>query len=127
EHCSVLIELGRAVAPAPYLEAILLGAGAVARFGTAEQQRAWAEPAGRGELILTAALAEEGGDDPSVPAASAQPTASGWVLTGAKTAVPAAERAALLLVPAATPDGVAVFLVAPDDAGVSVTRQRLTD
>src|SRR2546429_425766 len=41
--------------------------------------------------------------------------------------VPGAERAAVLLGPAATPDGVAVFLVAPDDAGVSVTRQRLTD
>jgi len=51
EHCSVLTELGRAVAPAPYLDSILLGAGAVATFGTEEQRRAWAEPAGRGEHI----------------------------------------------------------------------------
>jgi acyl-CoA dehydrogenase len=127
EHCSVLTELGRAVGPAPYLESVMLGAGAVATFGTAEQRRAWAEPAGRGELILTAALAEDDGDDPAAPAASAERAAAGWVLTGAKTAVPAAERAALLLVPATTPDGVRVFLVAPDDAGVAVRRQRLTD
>jgi acyl-CoA dehydrogenase len=127
EHCSVLIELGRVVAPAPYLDSILLGAGALARFGTAEQQRAWAAPAGRGELIVTAALAEEDGDDPASPAASAERAAARWVLSGVKTAVPAAERAALMLVPAATPDGVRVFLIAPDDAGVTVTRQRLTD
>ena len=43
-QCAVLTEIGRAVAPLPYLEAIVLGAGAVARFGTPEQQRRWAEP-----------------------------------------------------------------------------------
>ena len=44
-QCAVLTEIGRALAPVPYLEAIVLGAGAVARFGTPEQQRRWAEPA----------------------------------------------------------------------------------
>jgi 3-oxocholest-4-en-26-oyl-CoA dehydrogenase beta subunit len=57
EHCSVLAELGRTVAPVPYLASLVLGAGAIARFGTPEQQHRWAAPAGRGELILTAALA----------------------------------------------------------------------
>src|SRR6185437_7746721 len=33
EHCSVLAEIGRAVAPLPYLDSIVLGAGALARFG----------------------------------------------------------------------------------------------
>ena len=42
-QCAVLTEIGRAIAPVPYLEAIVLGAGAVARFGTPEQQRRWAE------------------------------------------------------------------------------------
>jgi alkylation response protein AidB-like acyl-CoA dehydrogenase len=73
EQCSVLTELGRAVAPVPYLASIVLGAGALARFGTPDQQGRWAAPAGRGELILTAALAEEDGDDPRVPSASAEP------------------------------------------------------
>jgi 3-oxocholest-4-en-26-oyl-CoA dehydrogenase beta subunit len=49
------------------------------------------------------------------------------VLSGVKTAVDAAPRADLFLVPCATPDGVLVFLVAPSDAGVSVEPQRLTD
>ena len=127
EHCSVLAEIGRAVAPLPYLASIVLGAGALARFAPPEQQRRWAEPAGRGEVILTAALAEEDGDDPCAPAASARAVGDGWVLSGAKTTVPAAEQAGLFLVPAATePGGTAVFLVTPDDAGVTVTAQQVT-
>ncbi len=130
EQCGVLTELGRAVAPVPYLASIGLGAGALARFGTAEQQRKWAEPAGRGELILTAALSEEDGDDPGAPSARAEHVrgageAGGrWLLSGVKTAVPAAPLASLLLVPAMTPDGVAVFLVGPDDPGVTVAPQQ---
>jgi alkylation response protein AidB-like acyl-CoA dehydrogenase len=132
EQCSVLTELGRAVAPVPYLASIVLGASALAAFGTPDQQRRWAAPAGRGELILTAALPEEDGDDPRVPSASAEQVkgdgeaGGGWLLSGVKTAVFAAPLAALLLVPAATADGTAVFLVAPGDAGVTVERQQVT-
>src|SRR6202043_1711851 len=89
EECSVLAEIGRAVAPVPYLASAVLGAGAVARFGTPGQQRRWAAPAGRGELVLTAALAEEDGDDPRAPATSAEQAADRWLLSGTKTAVPA--------------------------------------
>ena len=125
-QCAVLTELGRAIAPVPYLEGIVLGAGAVARFGTPEQQLRWAEPAGRGELILAAALAEEDGDDPAAPSASATPVPGGWLLSGVKTLVTAAPEAAWLLVPAATPEGSAVFLVSPGEPGVTVSRQRAT-
>jgi 3-oxocholest-4-en-26-oyl-CoA dehydrogenase beta subunit len=127
EQCSVLAEIGRAVAPVPYLASVVLGAGALARFGTPDQQRRWAAPAGRGELILTAALSEEEGDDPRAPVASAERVAGGWRLTGTKTAVPAAPRADLILVPAATAQGTAVFLVAPTDRGVAIAPQQMTD
>jgi 3-oxocholest-4-en-26-oyl-CoA dehydrogenase beta subunit len=157
EQCSVLEELGRAVAPAPYLAAIVLGAGAIGAFGTPDQRQCWAGPAGRGEEIVTAALAEEDGDDPRSPSAAAEwvadaspsPNASStrtaehaasptpvptvgraaghWLLNGTKAAVPAATRAGLILVPAATASGPAVFLVAPDDPGVLVQPQRLVD
>jgi acyl-CoA dehydrogenase len=143
-QCAVLTEIGRAVAPVPYLEAIVLGAGAVARFGTPEQQRRWAEPAGRGELLLAAALAEPDGDDPAHPSATATPAAhpsatttpaahpsttaapGGWLLSGVKTVVAAAPEADWLLVPAATPDGSAVFLVDAGQPGVTVQRQQAT-
>jgi alkylation response protein AidB-like acyl-CoA dehydrogenase len=126
EQCSVLAELGRAVAPVPYLASIVLGAGAVAAFGTADQRRRWADPAARGEAILTAALSEEDSDDPAAPAVSARYAAGRWRLSGVKTTVAAGTRADLLLVPATTPDGVAVFLVEPGDAGVSVEPQQVT-
>ncbi|HEX3491885.1 MAG TPA: acyl-CoA dehydrogenase family protein [Streptosporangiaceae bacterium] len=127
EHCSVLAEIGRAAAPLPYLASIVLGAGALARFSPPGPQRRFAEGAGRGELILTAALAEDDSDDPRAPAASARRVGDGWVLSGVKTTVPAATEAGLFLVPAATePGGAAVFLVTPDDAGVTVADQQVT-
>jgi acyl-CoA dehydrogenase len=127
EQCSVLAELGRAVAAAPYLSSVLLGAGAIARFGTPAQQRRWAGPAGRGELIIAVALAEEDSNDLAVPAVRADRDGDGWVLSGVKTAVPAGASAGLLLVPAAAGQhGTAVFGVAPGDAGVTVEPQQLT-
>ena len=71
EHCSVLAEIGRAVSDVPYLASIVLGAGAIAEFGSPAQRRRWAVPAGQGAVVLTAALAEEDGDDPRFPSASA--------------------------------------------------------
>jgi acyl-CoA dehydrogenase len=125
-HCAVLAELGREVAPVPYLPSIVLGAGALARFGTPDQQRRWAAPAASGEAILTAALAEEDGDDPGAPSARAEPGGAGWQLSGVKTMVFAAPLAGLMLVPAATPPGVSVFLVGPADEGVTVEPQQVT-
>jgi acyl-CoA dehydrogenase len=138
EQCAVLAEIGRAVAPVPYLASIALGASAIAQFGTPDQQRQWAEPAARGELILTAALSEDDSDDPRSPAVRAERTAGertggvdraggAWLLSGTKTAVLAAPLADLFLVPASTPQGVTVFLVAPDDDGVTVEPQQLVD
>jgi len=127
EQCAVLAEIGRAVAPAPYLASIVLGAGAVARFGTPDQQSRWAGPAGRGELLLAAALSEDDGDDPRDPAVHAERVAGRWVLTGVKTAVLGGARADLLLVPAGTAQGTLVFVAGAADDGVTVQRQQVTD
>ena len=127
EQCSVLIELGRAVSDVPYLASIVLGAGALAEFGSLALRDRWAVPAGQGSVVLTAALAEEDGDDPRVPSASAARAGGRWVLSGVKTGVPAAPAADLFLVPASSDEGVQVFLVQPSDAGVAVQPQSLTD
>jgi alkylation response protein AidB-like acyl-CoA dehydrogenase len=127
EQCSVLVELGRAVAPVPYLASIAVGAAAIAAFGDDTQRTAWAEPAARGELILTAALSEESTDSPESPLARAERVADDWVLSGSKAVVPAGPIADLFVVPASTVAGPLVFLVQPDDAGVTVDPQRLVD
>lgn len=121
EQCSVLVEAGRAVAPVPYLASIVLAAGAITKFGTAEQQRKFAAPAGRGELVLTVALEDEDGE-----ARAESLPRGGWKLTGVKTSVPAGPLADLMLVPATTPEGVKVFLIEPTDTGVTIERQHLT-
>jgi 3-oxocholest-4-en-26-oyl-CoA dehydrogenase beta subunit len=111
EQCSVLIEIGRAASDVPYLTSIVLGAGALAEFGSPALADRWAVPAGRGEIVLAAALSEEDGEDPRIPSAAARRSAGRWVLSGVKTAVPAATSADLFLAPAA----------------VRVEPQRLTD
>ncbi|RSM81280.1 acyl-CoA dehydrogenase [Kibdelosporangium aridum] len=106
EHCSVLIELGRAVAPVPYLASIV-AASALAQFGSLETP----------DAIHTAALSDD--------EVFASPTADGWILSGAKSCVPAGAIASLILVPASAPDGMKVFVVKPSE--VSITRQRIVD
>jgi 3-oxocholest-4-en-26-oyl-CoA dehydrogenase beta subunit len=127
DQCSILIEIGRAVARAPYLSSIVLGAGAIASVGSAEQVSRWAVPAAAGDLVIAAALAEPGSADPRDPATTAEPSGESWLLRGTKTAVQAGADAGLFLVPASTPDGPAVFCVEPTDPGVIAEPQQLTD
>ncbi|WP_028933655.1 acyl-CoA dehydrogenase family protein [Pseudonocardia spinosispora] len=124
EQCSVLEEIGRAVAPAPYLSSIVVAASALSRFGTAEQRDRWVAPAAEGTVVLTAAL--EAAEPATAPRAVASPD-GGWVLDGTAVAVPDGSISALFLVAADTPTGRTVFLVEPGDAGVRVRAQRMTD
>ena len=62
-----------AVAPVPYLASVVLGAGALARVRARRSSSArWARPAGAASWSLTAALAEEDGDDPAAPSTRAE-------------------------------------------------------
>jgi 3-oxocholest-4-en-26-oyl-CoA dehydrogenase beta subunit len=65
EQCSVLIELGRAVAAVPYLPT-MVAAAALAEFGTAEQRSRWLTPG----TVLSVALAEADGAKTTVPFAT---------------------------------------------------------
>jgi alkylation response protein AidB-like acyl-CoA dehydrogenase len=129
EQCAVLVELGRTVAPVPYLCSIVQAASAIAEFGTDAQRADWATRAAEGQLVLTAALSEEVGDDPAQPTTTAARASASapWRLHGTKVAVPAGPVADLFLVPAETPVGLTVFLVTPNDSGVTVQRQEIVD
>ncbi len=117
EQVAVLTALGRQLAAVPYLESVVLGAGALAKFGSESLQQAWASPAVNGEKILTVALDGEMGQGPVRATASA----NGFRLTGTRTLVGYGPVADAFLVPAETDSGSSVFLIAADDAGVSVT------
>ncbi|MCW2685962.1 MAG: fadE [Mycobacterium sp.] len=117
EQAAVLTALGRQLAAVPYLDSVVLAAGALARFGSEELQQAWGVPAVSGEKILTVALDGEMGQGP-VQAASSD---DGYRLTGTRTLVGYAPVADGFLVPADSDSGTVVFLVAAGDEGVSVT------
>jgi alkylation response protein AidB-like acyl-CoA dehydrogenase len=127
EQCSILIELGRAVAPVPYLSSVALSAAAIGYFGTDAQRETWAEPAAAGTLLLTAALTEDLVDSPEAPTLHAERGPDGWSLTGTKAAVPAGTIADAFLVPATTDDGVAIFIVPADAAGLTVVPETYVD
>ncbi|WP_460359225.1 acyl-CoA dehydrogenase family protein [Mycobacterium sp. ZZG] len=117
EEVAVLVALGRQLAAVPYLESVVLAAGALARFGSEPLQQEWAAPAIRGEKVLTVALDGEMGEGP----VRAQASADGVSLTGTRTQVAFGVNADAFLVPAETDSGTAVFLVSSTDDGVTVT------
>ncbi|MFJ9363182.1 acyl-CoA dehydrogenase family protein [Nocardia sp. NPDC101769] len=125
EQTAILREIGKSVAPVPYLWSIVLGAGALAQFGSTAQ-RELAAQAARGEVILTAALSEERNWELASPVTTAM-AGDGWQLTGLKTTVPFARQAARILVSASVDGSPAVFLVDPSHASVRVADQIVTD
>jgi acyl-CoA dehydrogenase len=133
EQCSILVELGRGVAPVPYLTSIVVSAAAIGYFGSDELREQWARPAADGRIVLTAALTEELSDTPEMPTTRASRTGAGaageggWTLTGSKAVVASGTVADAFLVPATTDDGVAVFIVAAGESGVTVTPEVYVD
>lgn len=122
EQVAVLVALGHRLAAVPYLESVMLGAGALARFGSDELQQSWGAPAVAGEKIVTVALLGEMGDGP----VQATRAGDGYRLTGTRTQVGFGPVADAFLVPAETDSGSAVFVVTADDPGVSVTPMETT-
>jgi alkylation response protein AidB-like acyl-CoA dehydrogenase len=124
--CILAYEVGRTVAPVPVLASVVMGSLAVSEFGTEEQKGRLLPGAISGEHILTAALVEPG-TEPNRPTTKATRAGDGWRLDGVKVCVPAGPAAAWILVPAATDDGVAVFIVASDADGLTITAEATTD
>src|SRR5947207_11205953 len=98
----------------------------IAEFGTPDQRSRLLPAVANGDTVLTAALITLFNTDPFSLTTTAEPGAGQWGLTGTKSLVPAAHLATTVLVPAATPDGIGVFLVDPKGAGVQLERQVAT-
>ena len=127
EQVAVLVALGRQLAAVPYLESVVLGAGALAKFGSESLQQEWATPAINGEKIIAVALDGEMGEGPVQAQAfgAGEATTSGAIegfrVAGSRTQVSYGPVADAFLVPAETDSGTKVFLISQDDAGVTVT------
>jgi alkylation response protein AidB-like acyl-CoA dehydrogenase len=112
-------ELGRVLAPEPYLTGVVLAGGLVSASGTAEQRADVLGAVAAGERVLAFAHDEPGGPrwSSQAPGTTATRDGDGWTLTGTKDPVLHGARADLLVVSAGLPDGgTGLFLVDGDAA-----------
>ena len=125
ELCMVLREVGRRTAAVPAFASLALGALPVARHGTPAQIERVLAPLLAGDSVVTAAVSQSLGD-PRLPSVAARRDGSSWVLDGSCSNVWAGPIASVVLVPARTDDGPAVFIVDAADTGVDIVRQATT-
>ncbi len=99
-------ELGRVIAPEPYLGSVVLAGGLVSAVGTPEQRQEILGALSAGERLLAFAHAEPGlrWSDSAVSVTATQDGDS-WSITGTKDGVLHGARADVLVVSAALPDG----------------------
>jgi alkylation response protein AidB-like acyl-CoA dehydrogenase len=99
-------ELGRVIAPEPYLTSVVLAGGLVSACGTAEQRQELLGALSAGESVLAFAHDEPGrGWAATAEQVTAAEDGGSWSLTGVKEPVPHGARADVLVVSAALPDG----------------------
>ncbi|KQW49096.1 acyl-CoA dehydrogenase [Nocardioides sp. Root1257] len=114
-------EIGRVVAPEPFLTSVVLAGGLIAATGSEEQKTELLGALSGGELVPTFAHAEPGSRwQPTASGVTATEAGDGWTLSGVKEPVPNGVRADVLVVSAALPDGgTGLFVVAGDASGLS--------
>jgi len=121
ELAVVVEELGRVIAPGPFVPTVTQFAPVVAEAGSREQQERFLGGIATGELTGTLALVEESGSaDTGHVTATATPNSDSFVLEGSKETVIEASTADEIAVIARTPgtrgdDGVGAFVVARAD------------
>jgi len=120
-------ELGRSLAPLPHLVSCVLAAGAIAEAGTFAQQEALLRGIASGDTIATVGWLEPGGGyKPRGVQLAARADGDGFVLDGAKTHVPFAAAADLLIVLARTGTGdtdIDLFAAPSDSSGLSIEQR----
>ena len=122
-------ELGRVLAPEPYLASVVLAGGLVSAVGTAEQRAELLGSLAQGESVLALAHDEVGSRwAPTASAVTATESGGSWTLTGVKEPVPHGARADVLVVTAALPTGgTGAFVVTADASGLTRDGYRTYD
>jgi alkylation response protein AidB-like acyl-CoA dehydrogenase len=123
EACVVHGELGRALYPGPLLATALAGGMLLATGNRAVQER-WLPMLADGSVIATVAAAGEGGHWVLGPdSVRAERAPGGWRLYGHRWYVLAAHAADMVVVPAVTEAGAAMFLADPRSLGCTISGQ----
>jgi alkylation response protein AidB-like acyl-CoA dehydrogenase len=128
EVAIVAEEIGRVLAPEPFIETVVLAGGLIAAAGTAEQKGELLGGISEGATIAVFAHAEPGTRwTPAAEGVTATQTGDGWTLTGVKEPVPSGARADVLVVSAAVDGATWLFLVQADATGLTRTGYRTHD
>jgi len=134
ELAVVLEELGKTLAPEPFLGTVLMGGQALLLGGNEAQQQAWLPRLCAGDAIVSLAHQEARGRyDVHHVETRAERSAAGWKLTGEKVQVLDGHVADALLIPARTSGGsadaagISLFLVTKGAVGLTTTRQARLD
>jgi alkylation response protein AidB-like acyl-CoA dehydrogenase len=128
EVAIVAEEIGRVLAPEPFVEAVVLAGGLVAAAGTDAQKAELLAGIAEGTTLAAAAHAEPGTRwSPSAAAVTATQDGGSWTLTGVKEPVHGGARADVLVVSARVEGGTALFVVRGDAAGLTRTGYRTHD
>lgn len=133
EHGIVLEEAGRALLCAPYFATTAMAVPAILNAGSEEDKRRLLPDIATGDCVATLAVAEDGGQwDSAGIAATARAADGGYRLSGSKSFVVDGCTADLIVVAARTPgsageDGVSLFTVASDAAGLTRTPLQAMD
>lgn len=129
----ILEEMGRTLTASPLLASGLAGASALILGGSDAQKGEWLPKIAEGAVVATLAVDEGAHHAPEKVALKAEKAGSGYKLTGKKTFVLEGPAADLLIVSARTSgkpgdtDGISLFLVKADDAGVKKQTLKLAD
>jgi alkylation response protein AidB-like acyl-CoA dehydrogenase len=128
EVAVVAEEIGKVLAPEPFVDAVVLTGGLVAAVGTAAQRGEILGALAEGSLLPAFAHAEpETRWSDSARSVTAIEDGGTWRLTGVKEPVLNGARADLLVVSAVTDGGTRLFVVRPDAAGLARTGYRTHD
>jgi len=123
EACTVHSELGRVLYPGPYLPSCVAGAALVAT-GDHEACARWLPLMAAGSVSGTVAAADEDGHwSQGSAGVRAEYATGGWRLYGRRWYVIAAHVADIVVVPAMTESGLAMFLAESGFARLTVSRQ----
>jgi len=126
-------EMGRTLTASPFLSTAIMGATALSRFGSDGQKGEWLPRIAAGEAITAIAIDEGRKHNPSNVATKAERAGNGFKLSGRKSFVAEGHVADMMIVSARTAggeaeaEGVSLFLVPIDAAGVSVERIKTVD
>lgn len=134
ELAVVLEQLGRKLAPEPFLSTVLLGGQALLLGGSDALKNEWLPKVVSGDAILTLAYQEpKGRYDLRHVTTTAEQDGDGWRVTGEKIQVLDAHVADAIVVVARTAggekdaDGITLFLVRKGASGFAVERQSRVD